>query len=38
MIQKAKVQWGVEADENSKFFHTLANKKPKAYWRLKGLN
>ncbi|GJS53185.1 hypothetical protein Tco_0626547 [Tanacetum coccineum] len=26
-MQKAKVKWGVEADENSKFFHGIVNRK-----------
>ncbi|GKF11601.1 hypothetical protein Tco_0049527, partial [Tanacetum coccineum] len=26
-VQKAKVKWAVEGDENSKFFHGLINKK-----------
>nr|GEZ47374.1 RNA-directed DNA polymerase, eukaryota [Tanacetum cinerariifolium] len=26
-IQKAKIQWAVEGDENSKFFHGVANRK-----------
>nr|GEV24693.1 hypothetical protein [Tanacetum cinerariifolium] len=26
-MQKAKVKWGVEADENSKFFHGIINRK-----------
>ncbi|GJR23059.1 putative RNA-directed DNA polymerase, eukaryota, reverse transcriptase zinc-binding domain protein [Tanacetum coccineum] len=26
-LQKAKVKWGVEADENSKFFHGIVNRK-----------
>ncbi|GKA97294.1 RNA-directed DNA polymerase, eukaryota, reverse transcriptase zinc-binding domain protein [Tanacetum coccineum] len=25
--QKAKVKWGIEADENSKFFHAIVNQK-----------
>nr|GFC34356.1 RNA-directed DNA polymerase, eukaryota, reverse transcriptase zinc-binding domain protein [Tanacetum cinerariifolium] len=25
--QKAKIKWGIEADENSKFFHAMVNKK-----------
>lgn len=26
-MQKAKVKWGIEADENTKFFHGVINKK-----------
>ncbi|GJR45913.1 RNA-directed DNA polymerase, eukaryota [Tanacetum coccineum] len=26
-MQKAKIQWGVEGDENSKFFHGIINRK-----------
>ncbi|GKB86411.1 RNA-directed DNA polymerase, eukaryota, reverse transcriptase zinc-binding domain protein [Tanacetum coccineum] len=28
--QKAKVKWGIEADENSKFFHAIVNQKRRA--------
>ncbi|GKC33855.1 hypothetical protein Tco_1046239, partial [Tanacetum coccineum] len=27
MIQKAKIRWGIEGDENSKYFHGIINKK-----------
>ncbi|GJU13395.1 RNA-directed DNA polymerase, eukaryota [Tanacetum coccineum] len=27
MVQKAKIQWAIEGDENSKFFHRIINKK-----------
>ncbi|GJW94603.1 hypothetical protein Tco_0174275 [Tanacetum coccineum] len=26
-IQKAKIQWAIEGDENSKFFHSIINRK-----------
>nr|GEW38945.1 RNA-directed DNA polymerase, eukaryota [Tanacetum cinerariifolium] len=34
--QKAKIKWGIEADENSKFFHAMVNKKPR-YLTIQGI-
>ncbi|GJV99272.1 RNA-directed DNA polymerase, eukaryota [Tanacetum coccineum] len=35
-MQKAKVQWAIEGDENSKFFHGIINRK-RAYLSVKGV-
>ncbi|GKD95558.1 hypothetical protein Tco_1379455, partial [Tanacetum coccineum] len=35
-IQKAKIQWAVEGDENSKFFHGIINRK-RANLAIKGV-
>ncbi|GKC39288.1 RNA-directed DNA polymerase, eukaryota, partial [Tanacetum coccineum] len=35
-MQKAKIQWGVEGDENSKFFHGIINRK-RANLAVKGI-
>ncbi|GKA13191.1 RNA-directed DNA polymerase, eukaryota [Tanacetum coccineum] len=35
-MQKAKIQWGVEGDENSKFFHGIINRK-RANFAVKGI-
>nr|GEZ25327.1 RNA-directed DNA polymerase, eukaryota, reverse transcriptase zinc-binding domain protein [Tanacetum cinerariifolium] len=34
--QKAKIKWGIEADENSKFFHTIVNQK-RRYLSIQGI-
>ncbi|GKD17925.1 hypothetical protein Tco_1207083, partial [Tanacetum coccineum] len=35
-IQKAKIRWAIEGDENSKFFHAIINKK-RANLSVKGV-
>ncbi|GKE37803.1 hypothetical protein Tco_1461208 [Tanacetum coccineum] len=35
-MQKAKIQWAIEGDENSKFFHGIINRKC-AYLAIKGV-
>ncbi|GJU62812.1 RNA-directed DNA polymerase, eukaryota [Tanacetum coccineum] len=34
--QKAKIKWGIEADENSKFFHAIVNQK-RRYLSIHGI-
>ncbi|GJS40226.1 hypothetical protein Tco_0565269 [Tanacetum coccineum] len=34
--QKAKIKWGIEADENTKFYHTIVNKK-RRYLSIQGI-
>ncbi|GJW58547.1 alpha/beta hydrolases superfamily protein [Tanacetum coccineum] len=34
--QKAKIKWGIEADENSKFFHAIVNQK-RRYLSIQGI-
>nr|GEY87149.1 RNA-directed DNA polymerase, eukaryota, reverse transcriptase zinc-binding domain protein [Tanacetum cinerariifolium] len=36
--QKAKIKWGIEADENSKFFHAMVNKKRSSGFLPRGCN
>nr|GFA12651.1 RNA-directed DNA polymerase, eukaryota, reverse transcriptase zinc-binding domain protein [Tanacetum cinerariifolium] len=35
-FQKAKIKWGIEADENSKFYHTTINQK-RRYLSIQGI-
>ncbi|GKD29054.1 RNA-directed DNA polymerase, eukaryota [Tanacetum coccineum] len=35
-MQKAKIQWAIEGDENSKFFHGIVNRK-RVYLSVKGI-
>ncbi|GJU96538.1 RNA-directed DNA polymerase, eukaryota, reverse transcriptase zinc-binding domain protein [Tanacetum coccineum] len=36
LSQKAKIKWGIEADENSKFFHAIVNQK-RRYLSIHGI-
>nr|GEV90494.1 RNA-directed DNA polymerase, eukaryota [Tanacetum cinerariifolium] len=36
VVQKAKVRWAIEGDENSKYFHAIINSK-RAYLSVKGV-
>nr|GFC30018.1 RNA-directed DNA polymerase, eukaryota [Tanacetum cinerariifolium] len=36
VVQKAKVRWAIEGDENSKYFHAIINKK-RAHLSVKGV-